>query len=177
MTARDYAPIVEAEEFAGGPMMQRSWLSLGIDPVQLETESSGAWTAICGRCGRSCSSFTTDRQLSPMEAEEYEKQALEDFLVDHRECTRSPLDPPPQPAPSPTTSAAPHPTVWVVKQASGGDVRVLAEWHSTVPRDDGTELRFYNRHGDDQQRVATVRAGSWHWVVAATALDPKGGES
>jgi hypothetical protein len=62
--------------------------------------------------------------------------------------------------------------VWVVKQASGGEIRVLAERHSTCPRPDGTELRFYDGAGDHEARVATVRAGSWHWCIAEAALEP-----
>lgn len=145
--------------------------------VRLQSQSSGTWTAECMHCGRSCSSFSTDHRLTPEGAQEYEKNVFEDFVVDHRGCTRPPLEQPPAPAPRPTATESPRPAMWVVKQASGGDIRVLAQWHTTYARPDGTELRFYNRHGDDQQRVATVRAGSWHWVVAETALDPEGGEN
>lgn len=66
------------------------------------------------------------------------------------------------------------PTVWVVQQVSGGRLRVLAEWHSTYARPEGTELRFYNQRGvEGRHRVATVRAGSWHWCVAESSLDPE----
>lgn len=62
--------------------------------------------------------------------------------------------------------------VWVVKLASGGDLRVLAERHTAAARHDGAELRFYDGEGDGERRVATVRAGGWHWVCAEDALDP-----
>ncbi|MBB1034613.1 hypothetical protein G6031_09455 [Dietzia sp. CQ4] len=107
--------IVEAEEFAGGPM-------------------------------------TSPRPLGPR---------LEDLFG-------------PRPAPAPTGGDSPKPTVWVVKQASGGELRVLAERHTTYSRPEGTELRFYN--GDGKNPVATVRAVSWHSCVAESALNPKAGE-
>lgn len=78
----------------------------------------------------------------------------------------------PRPAPAPLEAGSPRRRVWVVMQASGGRLRVLAERHATTPRPDGTELRFYDGSGDDERRVATVRAGSWHWCVAESALDP-----
>lgn len=78
-----------------------------------------------------------------------------------------------RPLPAPLAGDGPRPTVWVVQQISGGRLRVLAEWHSTAPLPEGGELRFYNRAGDDQLRVATVRAGSWHWCVAESALEPE----
>lgn len=70
----------------------------------------------------------------------------------------------------------PRRIVWVVKQASGGNVRVAAERHRSIPRPDGTELRLYDGAGPDERRVATFRAGSWHWCVAESALEPKAGE-
>lgn len=73
-------------------------------------------------------------------------------------------------------SGEPRRVAWVVKKASGGDVRVLAERHRTIPRPDGTELRFYDGDEAVARRVASFPAGSWHWVVLETALEPKPGE-
>ncbi|GAA1722186.1 hypothetical protein [Dietzia cercidiphylli] len=80
----------------------------------------------------------------------------------------------PRPKPQPAGGDGPKPTIWVVKQTSGGNLRVLAEWHITYARPEGSELRFHN--GDDKHPVATVRAGSWHSCVAESALEPKAGE-
>ena len=80
----------------------------------------------------------------------------------------------PKPKPQPPSGDAPKSTIWIVMQSSGGKLRVLAERHSTAARPEGTELRFHN--GDDRNPVATVRAGSWHWCVAESALEPKAGE-
>ncbi|MDV6299988.1 hypothetical protein R3P82_12795 [Dietzia maris] len=73
-------------------------------------------------------------------------------------------------------SGEPRRTVWVVKKASGGDVRVLAERHRTIPRPDGTELRFYDGDETVGRRVASFPAGSWHSCVAESALEPKPGD-
>lgn len=82
----------------------------------------------------------------------------------------------PCPRPAPPAAGAPKPRIWIVRGTNGQDIRVLAERHTTYARPEGTELRFYDGDGDDQHRVATVRAGSWHWVVEASALNPEGGE-
>lgn len=85
---------------------------------------------------------------------------------------------PGEPKPSPVDAPDRGPTVWVVKQASGGTLRVLAEDHYTYARPEGTELRFFNGDGGDGRHpVATIRAGSWHWCVAESALEPKADKS
>lgn len=78
----------------------------------------------------------------------------------------------PRPAPRALPSGKPRRVVWVVKKASGGDVRVLAERHRTIPRPDGTELRFYDGDEAVARRVASFPAGSWHWCVLESALEP-----
>lgn len=99
-----------------------------------------------------------------------------DVLVDRR--LSDLFGPAPQPKPAPPASSDRGPTVWVVKQASGGTLRVLAEDHYTYARPEGTELRFFNGDGEDGRHpVATIRAGSWHWCVAEAALEPKEGQS
>lgn len=109
----------------------------------------------------------------------YEKDALPFYapsLVDRR--LSELFGPAQQPKPAPPASSDRGPTVWVVKQASGATLRVLAENHYTYARPEGTELRFFNGDGaDGRHPVATVRAGSWHWCVAESALEPKEGQS
>lgn len=79
----------------------------------------------------------------------------------------------PRPAPAPLPADGHRRHVWVVKTANGGELRVLAARHTTYVRPDGQELRFYDGTVDDERRVATVRAGGWHWCVAEDALDPE----
>ncbi|MFN3600539.1 MAG: hypothetical protein ACK4UY_04015 [Dietzia sp.] len=82
----------------------------------------------------------------------------------------------PRPSPRALPSGEPRRVVWVVKKAAGGDVRVLAERHRTIPRPDGTELRFYDGDEAVARRVTSFPAKSWHSVVLETALEPKSGE-
>ena len=98
-------------------------------------------------------------------AEELTPEALDDMIRDWKPGPLMVLPP-----------DEPRRIVWVVKQASGGNVRVLAERHHSVPTDAGSELRLYNGEGPATRRIATFRAGSWHWCVAESALEPKAGD-
>lgn len=147
--------------------------------VIIESSTNGNWQADCTRCGAGCGAAGSDTIADELDTDglDYEDRMLEHFTAEHRDCTL-PVDGDATALPSP--SAMPpdcgrKPTAWVVKQASGGEVRVLAERHTTFARPEGTELRFHDGDGDAAHRVATVRAGSWHWVIAESALNPGAG--
>lgn len=79
-------------------------------------------------------------------------------------------------APKPT--ARPGHRTWVVKSANGaGEIVFYADLHRTHERRDGIELAFYNRDGEHDRRVGTVRPGSWHWVSDETALPEEGSDA
>lgn len=174
----DLATLVEAEEFAGGSMsvpMPDQQTKTG--KVIFVSRPNGDWSADCTQCGAGCGaagvSATGDEV--DIDALDYEDQMLADFTAEHRDC-RLPADPgeelpTPSLMPARTAGAA---TTWIVRGTNGSDLKIRAEWHTTYARPDGTELRFYNRDGDNQHRAATVRAGSWHWVVAESSIEPKG---
>jgi hypothetical protein len=180
MSSPDHlAATVEAEEFAGGPMtlpVPSQMTKTG--HVILVTKASGDWQADCTQCGAGCGvagAPAVDDELDT-DALDDEHRMLEDFTAEHRDCTVPSFG---EDLPSPASMPA-HTergkTAWIVRGTNGQDIRVLAERHTTYARPEGTELRFYDGDGDGQHRVATVRAGSWHWVVEASALNPDGGE-
>lgn len=177
MTApENLAAVVEAEEFSGGPMVAPP-LVVKTGQVVVESKTNGDWRADCVRCGAGCGAAGANGSADEGDdcAYDYEAQMLEQFTAEHQDCSVVP-DPGAFLFPSPATmpSATPrHPVTWVVKQASGGEVRVLAERHFTYVRPEGAELRFVDGDGPNQHKVATIRAGSWHWVVAESALNPK----
>ncbi|WP_010542572.1 hypothetical protein [Dietzia alimentaria] len=182
MSAPDHlAALVEAEEFSGGSMTVPTPSTFNRDGyVVVEAKGNGTWQADCGRCGAGCGAAGfagPDDELNTDELDD-EHRMLTDFTAEHRDCSQ-PLDDTAVELPSPGSMVreiAPRPAVWIVRGTNGSDIRVLAERHTTYARPDGTELRFYDGSGDEQHRVATVRAGSWHWVVAETALNPESGE-
>lgn len=145
--------------------------------VVVTSRLDGSFTAECGRCG---AAMGATAYVAGDDYDDYPDTGLDEFTDRHRDCGETSVAEEyglPSPAAMPTETPQ-RPTVWVVQQISGGRLRVLAEWHSPCPRPDGTELRFYNQRGNEgRQRVATVRAGSWHWCVAESALEPKADQS
>lgn len=143
--------------------------------VHVESGPAGDWVAGCVRCGAGCGATggPADDDGSDYEDEQYDR-----FLAEHRDCKMQSLSGEPLAAPLPAPASAPESRrqMWVVKCASGGTIRVLAERHTTYARPDGTELRFHDGDGEAQRRVATVRAGSWHWCAAEAALESGSGE-
>lgn len=147
--------------------------------VIVVSKPNGNWQADCTQCGAGCGAAGTSAPDDELDTDalDYEDRMLADFTAEHRDC-RLPADPGEE-LPSPSwmpARAEGAATTWVVRGTNGADLKVRAEWHTTFARPDGTELRFYNRDGDNQHRVATVRAGSWHWVVAESSIEPKGAE-
>ena len=180
-TPDHFAALVEAEEFSGGPMTVPAPSTQTRDGyVIVIAEDTGNWRADCTRCSAGCGAVgmeAPDGELNT-DALDDEHRMLTDFTAEHRDCSQ-PLDDTAVELPSPGSMVreiASRPAVWIVRGTNGSDIRVLAERHTTYARPDGTELRFYDGSGDEQHRVATVRAGSWHWVVAETALNPESGE-
>lgn len=143
--------------------------------VIVTTEPGGNWQADCMQCGAGCGAAGTpapDDELDT-DALDDEHRMLEDFTAEHRDCAVPYLGivlPSPAEMPAHTKRGK---TVWIVRGSNGSDIRVMAERHTTYARPEGTELRFFDGDGDAQHRVATVRAGSWHWCVAASALEPE----
>lgn len=173
---QDLEAIVEAEAFAGGPMTAPSPLSslTKTGHVIVMSKDNGDWQADCTHCGGGCGAIgisddTDDR--------DHEDRMIADFTADHRDCTLPAEGGEELPSPSAMPArAARGKTAWIVRGTNGSDIRVLAERHTTFARPEGTELRFHDGDGGAQHRVATVRAGSWHWVVAEAALNPESGE-
>lgn len=186
MTSPDHlTALVEAEEFAGGPMTTDAPSQMTkTGKVIVEAKANGNWQADCTQCGAGCGAAGMSAPGDELDTDalDYEDRMLEDFTNAHRDCSL-PAEageglptPPISPAIMPTSMparAARTATTWVVRGSNGSDLLVLAEWHTTLARADGTELRFYNLVGGDHHRVATVRAGAWHHVVAESALEPK----
>lgn len=177
MNRDDFDAIVEGEEFAGGPMTLPS-RTTSTGKVRVGSRLNGDWHAYCIQCGAACGAVGTPLDGEYARVDEDAGPMLEDFIAEHSNCKVPSFGedlPAPSPAAMPRSSAG-KPKVWIVKGSSGDKVRVLAERHATVPRPDGLELRFYNDVSDDAHRVASVRPGAWHWVVAETALNPETGE-
>lgn len=177
-TPDDLAARVEAEEFAGGSMsvpMPTQQIKDG--KVIVVAKHNGNWQADCTQCGAGCGAAGVAEPQGEIDTEalDAEHRMLEDFTNEHRDCAVPNFGVVlPSPAAMPRTARGK--TAWIVRGSNGSDIRVLAERHTTYARPDGTELRFYDGDGDDQHRVASVRAGSWHWVVEASALNSEAGE-
>lgn len=172
------AGLVEYEFLGtGGPVAAPAPAhSVKTGKVIVVSSQNGDWQADCTQCGAGCGAAGVSAidDEGGTDALDYEDRMLEDFTAEHRDCTR-PADvgdelPSPSSMPPRTARAK---TTWIVRGTNGSDLRIHSEWHTTYARPDGTELRFYNRDGDVQNRVATVRAGSWHWCVAESALEPE----
>lgn len=178
-TPDNLAAQVEAEEFAGGSMsvpMPTQQIKDG--KVIVVAKKNGNWQADCTQCGAGCGAAGVAEPQGELDTEalDDEHRMLEDFTAEHRDCQVPSFgEDLPSPAAMPAHTERGK-TAWIVRCSNGSDIRVLAERHTTYARPDGTELRFYDGDGDDQHRVACVRAGSWHWVVAAAAYNPEGGE-
>lgn len=177
--AENLREIVEAEEHAGGPMTVPSITALMNDGhVVVKTRSNGNWDAHCRQCGAGCGAAGVDTAADELDTDalDDEHRMLEDFTTEHRDCSVPSFgEDLPSPASMPARTERGK-TAWIVRGSNGSDIRVLAERHTTYARPEGTELRFYDGDGDDQHRVGCVRAGSWHWVVAESALNPESGE-
>lgn len=180
-TPNNLAAVVQAEECAGSMAIPFPDQTIRDGNVIVTTKPNGDWSAHCTRCEAGCGAagVSTPGDELDTDALDDEHRMLDDFTEAHRTCISTIGDDKPLPSPSAMPSETDRAkTTWVVKQASGGDLRVHAQFHTTYARPEGTELRFYNQlAGDDRHRVATVRAGSWHWCVAESALEPKAEES
>lgn len=177
-TPDNLAAQVEAEEFAGGSMsvpMPTQQIKDG--KVIVVAKKNGNWQADCTQCGAGCGAAGVADPQGELDTEalDDEHRMLEDFTNEHRDCA-VPRVGVVLPSPASMPRVARGKTAWIVRGSNGSDIRVLAERHTTYARHDGTELRFYDGDGDDQHRVASVRAGSWHWVVEASALNSEAGE-
>lgn len=178
-TPDNLAANVEAEEFAGGSMVlpvPSQMTKTG--HVVVVSKSNGDWHADCTQCGAGCGAAGAPAADDDVDTDalDDEHRMLEDFTAEHRDCTVPSFgEDLPSPAAMPAHTERGK-SAWIVRCSNGSDIRVLAERHTTYARPEGTELRFYDGDGDDQHRVACVRAGSWHWVVAAAAYNPEGGE-